>query len=134
MQVIRASLLLTQTRARSLGALADPVTVFTQPVLAAPTVTDIFTAATFLGGERAYGIDSVRFAPRDSGAKSIELVNLLRFWRSVGLKNTSRAVVLRTLTEGSSAGELSFFSTEGPVALRPRLRLTYVPRRGFGIP
>ena len=133
-QVIRASLLLTQTRARSLGAVADPVTVFTQPVLASPTLTDIFTASTFLGGPRAYGIDSIRFSPRDSGVKSIELVNLLRFWRSIGPTNTSRAVVLRTEQEGSAAGELSVFSTDAPAALRPRLRLTYVPRRGFGIP
>jgi len=25
-------------------------------------------------------------------------------------------------------------STEGAVSLRPRLRITYVPRRGFGLP
>ena len=133
-QVIRASLLLTQTRARSTAAVADSITVFTQPVLASPNVTDIFTAATFIGAARAYGIDSVRFAPRDSGLKSIELVNLFRFWRSVGPANTSRSVVLRAQEEGVAPGEASFFSIEGPVAVRPRLRLTYVPRRGFGIP
>ncbi len=133
-QVIRASLLLTQTRARSTAAGADSITVFTQPVLASPNVTDIFTAATFIGAARAYGIDSVRFAPRDSGVKSIELVNLFRFWRAVGPANTSRSVVLRAKEEGVAPGEASFFSSEGPAAARPRLRLTYVPRRGFGIP
>lgn len=133
-QVIRASLLLTQIPARSTAAVADSVTVFTQPVLAAPTVTDIYTAATFIGGARAYGIDSVRFAPRDNGVKSIELVNLFRFWKGVGSANTSRSIVLRALDEGSAPGELSFVSSEGPAASRPRLRLTYVPRRGFGIP
>jgi hypothetical protein len=133
-QVIRASLLLTQTRPRSVGAYVDTLTVFTQPVLSSPSVTDIFTASQFLGGARAYGIDSVRFASRDSGSKSIELVNLLRFWKLVGATNTSRSVVLRAIQEGSTPAEANFFSTEGPVAQRPRLRLTYVPRRGFGIP
>jgi hypothetical protein len=133
-QVIRASLLLTQTKARGTSAIVDTLTVFTQPVVASPSITDIFTASQFLGGARAYGIDSVRFAARDSGLKSIELVNLLRFWKSIGSANTSRSVVLRALQEGSTPAEVNFFSTEGPAAQRPRLRLTYVPRRGFGIP
>jgi hypothetical protein len=133
-QVIRASLLLTQTKARSTAAVGDTLTVFTQPVLAAPSVTDIFTAAQFLGGARAYGVDSVRFAARDSGVKSIELVNLLRFWKNIGSANTSRSVVLRALQEGATPAEANFFSIEGTAAQRPRLRLTYVPRRGFGIP
>ena len=132
--VIRASLLLTQVPARSTGATGDSLTVHTQPVLASPSVTDVFTASTFLGAAGLYGIDSVRFAPRDSLPRSIELVNLLRFWRSVGAANTTRAIVLRSPQEGNVPGELDFVSTEGPVALRPRLRITYVPRRGFGIP
>lgn len=132
--VIRASLLITQVRARSTGATNDSLSIYTQPVLAAPTVTDIFTAATFLGPQGLYGVDSVRYAPRDSGQRSIELVNLLRVWRSAGTTNTTRAIVLRSPQEGNTAGELNFVSTEGPAALRPRLRITYVPRRGFGIP
>jgi len=133
-QVIRASLLLTQTKPRSTGAFVDTLTVFTQPVLAAPTVTDIFTASQFLGGARAYGVDSVRFAARDSGLKSIELVNLVRFWKQVGGANSSRSIVLRALEEGATPAEVNIFSNEGPVGDRPRLRLTYVPRHGFGIP
>lgn len=133
-QVIRASLLLTQRPGRSLAGLRDSVTVYTQPVLAAPTVTDVFTAATFLGGAFVYGVDTLRLAPRDSGLRSIELVNLVRFWKSVGTTNSSRSLVLRTPQEGTSPAELSFFSMEGPAAVRPKLRLTYVPRRGFGIP
>ena len=132
--VIRASLLITQVRARSTGATSDSVSIYTQPVLAAPTVTDIFTAATFLGPQGLYGVDSVRFTPRDSGQRSIELVNLLRLWRSAGTTNTTRAIVLRSPQEGNTAGELNFVSTEGQAELRPRLRITYVPRRGFGIP
>ena len=134
-QVIRASLLLTQIRARSTGASADSLAFYTQPVLASPSVTDVFTAASsFLGSPAAYGIDSLKLAPRDSGLRSIEIVNLVRVWRAVGVTNSTRAIVLRSPLEGNTAAELSFVSIEGPVALRPRLRLTYVPRRGFGIP
>ncbi|MEP6621888.1 MAG: hypothetical protein ABJE47_21370 [bacterium] len=133
-QVIRASLILTQRPARGTGAVADSVTMYTQPVLAAPTVTDIFTAATFLGGQTVYGVDTLRLAPRDSGLRSIELVNLVRFWKAVGTANASRSIVFRSPDEGRTPGELSFYSMEGPTAVRPKLRLTYVPRRGFGIP
>jgi len=132
--VIRASLLMTQVKARSIAATSDSVSIYTQPVLAAPSVTDIFTASTFLGAPGGYGVDSVRYAPRDSGQRSIELVNLMRLWRTVGTTNTTRSIVLRSPQEGNTPGELDFVSMEGPVALRPRLRITYVPRRGFGIP
>lgn len=132
--VIRASLLLTQLPARSTAATKDSVSVYTQPVIASPAITDVFTASTFLGPPGVYGVDSVRFAPRDSGLRSIELVNLLRTWRLAGTTNATRSVVLRSPQEGSLPGELDFVSSEGPTALRPRLRITYVPRRGFGIP
>ncbi|MES2178778.1 MAG: hypothetical protein V4550_13035 [Gemmatimonadota bacterium] len=133
-QVIRASLLLNQVPGRSTGRTNDTLTIFTHPILASPSVTDVTTALSFMGSPTAYGVDSVRFVPTGSGTKSIELVNLVRFWKAVGEKNTSRSIVLRPAEEGAVAGELSFTSIEGLAALRPRLRLTYVPRRGFGIP
>ena len=132
--VIRASLLLTQLPARTTSATKDSISVYTQPVIASPSITDLFTASTFIGAAGVYGIDSVRFAPRDSGLRSIELVHLLRTWRLAGTTNATRAIVLRSPQEGTLPGELDFVSTEGPAALRPRLRITYVPRRGFGIP
>ena len=132
--VIRASLLLTQLPARTTSATKDSISVYTQPVIASPSITDLFTASTFIGVAGVYGIDSVRFAPRDSGLRSIELVNLLRTWRLAGTINATRAIVLRSPQEGTLPGELDFVSSKGPAALRPRLRITYVPRRGFGIP
>lgn len=133
-QVIRASLLLTQTPARSTARVRDTLILRTHPILASPAVTDLATAMNFLGASNAYGVDSVRFAPADSGARSIELVNLFRFWRAIGAANSSRSIVLRAASEGANPGELTFFSLQGPPALRPKLRITYVPRRGFGLP
>ena len=132
--VIRASLQLTQVPGRTTSATRDSVSIYTQPVLASPAITDVGTASQFLGAPGLYGIDSVRFGANQSGVRTIELVNLLRFWRAAGLDNTTRAVVLRASEEGSLPGELNFVSTEGALAFRPTLRITYVPRRGFGIP
>jgi hypothetical protein len=66
--------------------------------------------------------------------KSIEIINIVRAWRIVGTSRTPRALVLRVPEEGLRAGEVNFFSMDAPAAVRPRLRLTYVPRRGFGLP
>lgn len=133
-QVIRASLILQQLPSRLPGGRTDTITVFTNPVLSSAPVEDVFTAVQFIGSSALVGLDSVRFVPRDSGTKSIELVNLFQAWRLVGPGIGSRSIVLRAKQEGSSAGEINFGSLEATAALRPRLRITYVPRRGFGLP
>lgn len=133
-QVIRASLLLNQVKSRVAASSADTVAMLVNPILAGSEITDISTIAAFAGSGAVFGVDSVRLVPKDSGLRSVELVNLFRAWREVGSKNSIRAIILRAKQEASSAAELDFVSTTGPVALRPRLRLTYVPRRGFGLP
>jgi hypothetical protein len=133
-QVIRASLQLTQRPSRFLGGNRDTVTVVTQAVVAGAAVTDIYTASQFLGSSLSFPVDTLRLVPRDSGARSLEIVNIVRAWRIVGTARTPRALVIRAAEEGLLAGELNFFSADGPDAVRPRLRLTYVPRRGFGLP
>ena len=47
---------------------------------------------------------------------------------------STRALVLRSAFEGAEIGEIRFFSREAPAALRPRLRLSYIPRTEFGLP
>lgn len=133
-QVIRATLQLTQRPTRAAGGGADTLTLVVNPVVASPAFTDLFTAAQFLGSPASFGIDTLRLVARDSGRRDVEIVNLVRSWRAVGTTHTQRAIVLRAAEEGQRAGELDFFSTDAPAALRPTLRLTYVPRRGFGLP
>jgi hypothetical protein len=133
-QVIRASLELTQRPSRFLGGNQDTITVVTQPVVAGDAITDIYTASQFLGSPRSFPVDTLRLIPRDSGSRSLEIVQIVRAWRIVGTARTPRALVIRAAEEGLLAGELNFFSIDGPAAVRPRLRLTYVPRRGFGLP
>ncbi|HEY2025578.1 MAG TPA: hypothetical protein VGG78_01130 [Gemmatimonadaceae bacterium] len=133
-QVIRASLELTQTPSRSHGGEADTLLLIPHAVVAGPAVTNVFTQSQFLAAVGQFGLDTVHLVPKDSGRRSVELVNLVRAWQITGSTSTTRAIVLRSKHEQSSPGELNFYSTKGPVAERPRLRVTYVPRRDFGIP
>jgi hypothetical protein len=133
-QIVRASLYFTQTPSRGLAKVKDSVWVFSHPVLASPVLTDLRTLQSFLGSPYLYGVDSTLYTPTDSGVKTIELVNLLKYWKNVGAANSSRAIVLRAQGEGGQAGDLEFFSIEAVERLRPYLRLTYVPRHGFGLP
>jgi hypothetical protein len=133
-QVIRASLQLTQLPSRSAGGGQDTLTVLTQPVTAGPAVTNVFTASQFLAPVALWPVDTLRLMPSVSGARTLEIVNIVRAWRTVGAANSTRALVVRAAQEASSPGELNFSSISGPVASRPSLRLTYVPRRGFGLP
>ena len=134
-QVIRATLRLTQRTSRQPGGVNDTVTLVVNPVVAGPNITDLNTASQFIGSPASFGIDTLKLVARDSGLREIELVNLVRTWRVIGTTNTTRAIVLRSPLEGELAAELDFFSSRAvPASLRPTLRLTYVPRRGFGLP
>jgi hypothetical protein len=133
-QVIRASLLLNQVPSRVVASAADTIAMLVSPILAGAQLTDVGTIASFAGSPTSIGLDSVRLAPKDPGLRSVELVNLFRAWRAVGAENSIRAIVLRAKQEASTAAELNFVSSEGSADLRPRLRITYVPRRGFGLP
>ena len=133
-QVIRASLLLNQLQSRVVASSADSMALLVNPILAGSQVTDVGTIVDFAGSGANIGLDSVRLVPKDPGLRSVELVNLFRAWREVGSQNSNRALVLRARHEASSAAEIDFVSTEGALANRPRIRITYVPRRGFGLP
>ena len=132
--VIRASLLLQQIPSRVAASSSDTISILVSPIIAGPQLTDPLLLSQFTGAGSAIGLDSVRLVPKDAGLRAIELVNLFRVWRNAGTVNSIRAIVIKATLEGSSAAELNFVSSEGPPAQRPRLQLTYVPRRGFGLP
>ena len=133
-QVVRASLLLQQVPSRVQASNSDTVAILANPVLAGAQVTDLNLLLQLTGTGSLVGVDSVRLVPKAAGLKSVELVNLFRVWRGIGEANSVRAIVLKAKQEASSPAELNFVSNEGPVDQRPRLQITYVPRRGFGLP
>jgi hypothetical protein len=116
--------------------------VYPSPVAASERVTDIRAATGLLGPifssayRPLFPIDSLRTAPADSGDVEIEVVSAVQTWRAYQPTQASRALVLHmpAPVEGATPDELYFFSTEAAEALRPRLRVVYVPRVGFGLP
>lgn len=132
--VVRATLEVTQYPNRLAFRAADSLWLYSQAVVASPAVTDLQKAASLLAAPTSFRLDSLRTAPRDSGKIEIEIVGLVQVWRATEPEAASRALVLRLPTEGTGQNELYFFSTEAAEALRPRLRIVYVPRVGFGLP
>ncbi|MDF1503024.1 hypothetical protein [Roseisolibacter sp. H3M3-2] len=130
--IVRATLELVQRPARGVPA-TDSVTLRAQAVVATDTVRDVRLAANLIAAPGVLSLDSLRVSPADSATRGLSLVALVRAWRAFP-PGTQRAVVLRGQLEGLQAGELRFFSTEAARAVRPRLRLSYIPRTDFGLP
>jgi hypothetical protein len=132
--IVRASLLLTQVPHRGVDQ-RDSVYIFPLAVLAQPTVTDIGSALQFLGSNGQFGLDSLSLAPGDSGVRSFEIVGLVRTWKGQPATISPRAIALRSALEGAAPSQIDFFSTRVTTpALRPRLRITYVPATSYGLP
>jgi hypothetical protein len=128
---VRASLLLTQRSSGTGDPLDTGVTIRPLAVLATSDVTDLVRASEL--STSAVGLDTLRLNPTGAGVRVFPVVNLVRAWRSLP-SNTPRALVLRAALEGAQAAEVRFYSIEAPAGLRPRLRLSYVPRTNFGLP
>jgi hypothetical protein len=132
--IVRATLQLTQRPTPNGVNRTDTVVVFPVALASGPTVTDIFTLLQFLSPPLSFGLGSSSSVPRDSGLKAIEVVSLVRSWRGVSADVNPRAIALRSGSEWLRPGELTFFSTDAAPALRPRLRITYVPPTAYGLP
>lgn len=130
--IVRATLELVQRPATGFAA-GDSIIVRPEAVLATDSVTDLRRAADFVAGSGVVRMDSLRLSPAGSGTRVFSIVSLVRAWRSLP-PGTQRAVVLRASAEGTRVGEVRFHSREAAAELRPRLRISYVPRTEFGLP
>jgi hypothetical protein len=129
--VVRASLLLTQLPYRGPGA-ADTLAVDVHPTLSSAAVTNVRQIVSLIGPP---GLGAVRRLPSDSGLVEVEVADLLRQWRAAGVDSTLRSLVLRAPLEQATSSELRFASRRSAnAAIRPRLRLIYVPRTTTGLP
>jgi hypothetical protein len=63
----------------------------------------------------------------------VNVLALARTWRTLP-PNVPRAIAFKIGLEGAQPAELRFYSSEAPVNLRPRLRITYLPRSEFVLP
>lgn len=130
--IVRAELLLTQ-RPSPFGSATDTVAI----VPLVPTTSDAITdprRILDLSAEGAFAaLDTTRLVPRDSGQRIVNVLNLVRSWRTLA-SNVPRALAFRISGEGAQAAEFRFFSSEAAPGLRPRLRITYLPRTEGAIP
>ncbi len=133
--VIRATLRLTQQPTR-FGSAHDTIVLHAQVGLASPQITDLRRAASIIGAPGILISDSLLTFPSDSGVKSFELYNLVRAWGAqVNATNPPpRTVVLRASAESTFPSEIRFFSTTSSVALRPVMRISYIPNVSYGVP
>ena len=130
--IVRAALLLTQRPAPG-AERTDTVELVTNVVVADRSISDLRRSSDLSTPGSAFGVDSLRLSPADSGARAVSLVTLVRAWHTFPA-TTQRAVVLRTRFEGAQAAALRFTSADGLGAQRPRLRISYIPRTEFALP
>jgi hypothetical protein len=133
--IVRATLILTQ-RPIPYGDLRDTMTIHAQVVVAGPQVLDLRRAANIISAPGLDVNDSLLVSPRDSGQKTVDMFLLLRAWKAQDalLYPPPRAVVLRASPENVLPFEASFFNSLSPPALRPSMRISYVPSMTFGVP
>jgi hypothetical protein len=128
--VVRATLLLNQLPNNAIDP-TDTVLLLPQVALAGPAVVDAGKAAQILG---SFSVDTLRLTPGGSGIKNVELARAFALWHTQSADSLPRAIVLKSLTEGNTAIELRFSSSEDIAALRPRLRISYTAKVPLGLP
>jgi len=128
--VVRATLELTQRPNPAAPNASDTAGVRPFELAVSGALTDLRRALVF----RSFALDTAGMAPRDSGARSFELIDALRRWRFTTAARTPRAIALLATREGISGWQVDFYSRTAPLAVRPRLRVTYIPQSKAGLP
>lgn len=133
--IVRATLQLTQAPQRSYDG-RDTITVIGQAVAATPRITDLYRSANLLTPQGLFVTDSIRSAPADSGVRLLEMNGLLRVWKTADTSSLGpqHAIVLSQREEGLHGAEMRFFGARAPASVRPRLRVSYIPRVTYGVP
>lgn len=131
--IVRAQLVLVQRPSR-FGNVSDSVTLVPLVPSTTALVTDLRRVLELSAEGVLAGLETaLRVVPRDSGERTVNLLALTRTWRNLPL-DVPRAVAFRIDGEGAQPAEVRFHSIEAAPALRPRLRLTYLPRAEFALP
>jgi hypothetical protein len=130
--VVRAEVLLTQKPSK-FANVADTVSVLPLVPTATTLVTDIRRILDLSADGGFAALDSTRLVPRDSGQRALNILALARSWKLLPA-DVPQSVAFRISIEGAQPAELRFFSSKAAAGLRPRLRITYLPRTETAIP
>ncbi|MCU0625516.1 MAG: hypothetical protein MUF21_03390 [Gemmatimonadaceae bacterium] len=134
--VVRATLDLVQRPRRDVAAARDTVGVRPRLVTAGREITDVRQQVALLNAV----LEGARFpvvplVPADSGLRNFDVGPLLNAWATRADTLAPQALVLFSEGEGVLEAPFAFWSREAPQAsLRPRLRVTYAPRRPTILP
>lgn len=125
--VVSATLYLTQRPSLFSPEPTDTISLGHFGVVAGATITDLSRALIFL--QRLANTDTISVVAADSGVRTFEMIDWVRTWRGTKPDKTPRALALATTQEGEIPRHVDFFSIESEQPeVRPRLRLTYLPR------
>ena len=130
--VVRATLLLTQRPNPVSPELGDSVGIGHFGVVAGGSLTDLRRTLFFI--ERLSNRDTLFVFATDSAVRNFEMIDWVRAWRGTDPFRTPRAIALATASESRNARQVDFFSIEAAPELRPRLRITYIPRAAGPLP
>lgn len=135
--IVRATLDLVQRPRRDVPGARDSVNVRARLVTAGRAITDVRTQLTLLNPtlEGTTTFPPVTIIPADSGLRTFDLRQLLAAWNARADTLAPTSLVLVSDSENGFELPVAFWSREAPQAsLRPRLRLTYTPRRPSVLP
>ena len=138
--ILRATLVLTQRPVR--GYLAsdtlrlEPLAVVTSDVVRDVTRRMLFATNTTspFTGSPVLPLNPLAVVPSDSGEFEVPMATLVGTWRASNAIGYLPELVLATSFEGASPLQAHFFSAEAPLALRPKLRISFIRRINFSIP
>jgi hypothetical protein len=132
--VVRANLELWQISNPNFLS-TDSLAIVPRVVRATNDVTDILQAAVLVQDASYLSLTSISVRPEESRRDTLPLVNLARLWKSEASENLQRAIVLQSSGEGTDPRQVFFASPQAADPdVRPRLRLSYIPHSGFGLP
>jgi hypothetical protein len=133
--IVRATLILYPT---GVGVGDDSLGIITQYGTAGPVIDDPRRQALLAVDalSSVLFVDTVKVLPGSTDSATVDIVNVVtRLWTSVGVDTLPRVLVLRSADEGSRPEQVVFYSSEAAdPALRPRLRIRYIPAVDFGLP
>jgi hypothetical protein len=136
--IIRANLEMHQ-QGNSLYASDDTLALVARLVRATNAVSDPAQAAVLSIDPAAlsasFAVPEVASSPGDTKVDTIPLAPILLLWKSEGPETMQRAIVLQSSGQGLDPRRFYLYSSDAAdESLRPRLRITYIPRSGFGLP
>lgn len=136
--IVRANLEMHQ-QGNNLYASDDSLALLLQLVRATKAISDPAQASVLSVDpgniSAAFAVRPVIVSPSATRLDTIPLANVLLLWKREGPATMQRAIVLQSSSQGLDPRRYYLYSSAAAVdSLRPRIRITYIPRSGFGLP